>query len=175
MSRVALSIVLLCNLVVTGSVTMPPGRCYEPPVRGRIVEPFRAPPCPYCAGHRGVDFDGQAGEPVRAAAAGVVSFAGNVAGTSYLVIGHDDGLRATYGRIRSGRVRVGQRVQAGQVLGVTGPEGLYFGLREGVRYVDPQPFLGRRRAPVRLVPLDGEARPRVGASRLVCPVQGGSR
>jgi murein DD-endopeptidase MepM/ murein hydrolase activator NlpD len=37
-----------------------------------VVAPFRAPPTPYAAGHRGIDLTAEPGEPAVAPAAGVV-------------------------------------------------------------------------------------------------------
>ena len=31
--------------------------CLVPPVAGPVVEPFRRPACPYCAGHRGLTYE----------------------------------------------------------------------------------------------------------------------
>ena len=56
------------------------GLVLEPPLEGRVVRGFDAPPSPYAAGHRGVDLAARAGSAVRAAAAGRVYFAGVVAG-----------------------------------------------------------------------------------------------
>src|SRR4051794_28656186 len=88
--------------------------CYLPPVDAAIVERFVEPPCPYCAGgHRGVEYDVAPGTAVRAAAPGVVSFAGVVAGTRYVVVLGDDGLSATYGMLAASLTGEGERVRAG--------------------------------------------------------------
>jgi murein DD-endopeptidase MepM/ murein hydrolase activator NlpD len=145
-------------------------RCYDPPVVAAISQPFREPSCPYCAGRRGVTFASRVGDPVRAVAAGVVTFSGLVAGTAYLVVAHDDGLLATYGRIGRTWLRAGQRVRAGQVVATAGAADLYFGLRESGVYIDPEPRLGVRRFPLRLVPSDGGRRRSPGPGHLVCPL-----
>ena len=44
--------------------------CLLPPVDAPIVDPFRPPPCAWCPGNRGIEYDVPAGTPVRAAAAG---------------------------------------------------------------------------------------------------------
>ena len=93
---------------------------------------------------------------VRAAAAGVVSFAGVVAGTRYVVVDHAaGGLRATYGDLAASELAVGDVVAAGAVVGRVGERGLHFGLRRGETYVDPAPLLGRLVERPRLVPTDG--------------------
>jgi murein DD-endopeptidase MepM/ murein hydrolase activator NlpD len=152
-----------------------PSRCLEPPVPAAIAERFREPACPYCAGRRGVTFATRLGDPVRAVAAGSVTFSGVVAGTPYLVVAHDDGLLATYGRIDRTWLRVGQRVRAGQLVAIAGRMPLYVGLREAGRYIDPEPLLGTRRFPVRLVPTTGGRRPPAGPGQLVCPMVRSSR
>ncbi|TML80492.1 MAG: M23 family metallopeptidase [Actinobacteria bacterium] len=49
------------------------------PAPGPITRHFEPPPTPYAAGHRGIDFGAPIGTRVVAAAAGTVSFAGQVA------------------------------------------------------------------------------------------------
>ncbi|CAN5736678.1 hypothetical protein BH18ACT2_BH18ACT2_01530 [soil metagenome] len=137
----------------------PPDGCLAPPVVAPIVDAFREPLCPWCPGNRGLEYGAPPGTPVRAAAAGTVVFNGSVAGTPYLVVDHGDGTRATYGRLAASSLRIGDRVVAGSVVGLAG-DGLYFGLRRGERYIDPQPLLGRPIQRWQLIPTDGTpARP----------------
>jgi murein DD-endopeptidase MepM/ murein hydrolase activator NlpD len=152
--------------VLAALTLLVPG-CYLPPVESPIVDPFRAPPCAYCAGNRGLEYRPHPGARVVAASAGVVEFNGVVAGVRYLVVRQVDGRSATYGRLAGAGVEVGARVDAGQVLGST-TERFYFGLREGDRYVDPAPFLGILRYRPRLVPVDGSARRRAPPPTMVC-------
>jgi hypothetical protein len=114
------------------------------PVDGAVVAPFREPTSVYGAGHRGADLAAAPGTPVRAANDGVVTFAGDVAGTLHVVVAHDGDLRTSYSFLASVAVRAGQVVARGDVLGTTGGSGeahdgavLHFGLRVGARYVDP--------------------------------------
>ena len=114
------------------------------PVDGRVVEPFRAPASVYGPGHRGADLAAAPGTPVRAANDGVVSFAGDVAGTMHVVIAHDGNLRTSYSFLASVALHSGQPVARGDIVGTTGGTGeghdgtvLHFGLRVGDRYVDP--------------------------------------
>jgi Peptidase family M23 len=114
------------------------------PVDGAVVRPFEDPASVYGPGHRGVDLAAAPGTPVRAANAGVVSFAGAVAGTLHVTITHAGGLRTSYSFLASVAVREGQTVARGDVVGTTGGTGpdhdgsvLHLGLRVGDRYVDP--------------------------------------
>jgi murein DD-endopeptidase MepM/ murein hydrolase activator NlpD len=139
--------------------------CLLPPVDAPVVRPFQAPACQWCPGHRGIEYATAAGEPVRAAAAGVVTFVGRVAGVRYVVVRHIDGLRATYGGLATPAAAnptpvgpwQGRAVQQGAVLGVTVGH-LHFGLRDGDQYLDPAPLLAVRRDRPRLVPGDGNGR-----------------
>ncbi|MDQ1723892.1 MAG: hypothetical protein QOG52_920 [Frankiaceae bacterium] len=126
----------------------------QPPV---VTRAFQPPPTPYAAGHRGLDLAAVAGQAVEAAGAGVVSFAGHVAGTGVVVVRHGV-LRTTYEPVEPG-VSVGQGVVAGDVLGhISGGHlgctvCLHFGLKRGEEYLDPMLLFAR--GPVRLIPVDG--------------------
>jgi murein DD-endopeptidase MepM/ murein hydrolase activator NlpD len=142
--------------------------CWLPPVGAPITDPFRAPACPYCAGNRGLEYGTADGVPVRAVAAGTVTFAGSIGDDSYVVVRHADGRRTTYGNLRDLRFGRNDVVAARAVLGLTrGP--LHFGLRVGDEYVDPAPFLGALRWRPRLVPVDGRAGNPAPPPRLACP------
>lgn len=131
------------------------------PASGPVVRPFAEPLALYAAGHRGVDFAAARGSAVRAANDGVVSFAGDVAGTLHVVVSHDGGIRTSYSFLLGTDVRVGQRVQRGDVVGTAGGAGdghaagvLHFGVRVGERYIDPMLLFRPRDLTqiVRLVP-----------------------
>jgi murein DD-endopeptidase MepM/ murein hydrolase activator NlpD len=101
--------------------------------------------------HSGVDFAAPAGTPVRAAAAGRVTFAGTRGAYGNLVIvAHPDGTETWYAHQRDLAVRAGQEVASGSVLGTVGSTGrstgphLHLELRRGGVPVDPLPLLGRR-------------------------------
>lgn len=141
--------------------------CWMPPVDAPVTDPFRAPACTWCPGNRGIEYGPEPGRSVTAVAGGVVSFAGTVVATRYVVVLHDDGLRATYGRLAAVAVRAGDQVHPGTRLGTTSTE-LYFGLRRGDEAVDPTPFLGTLRRRPRLVPVDGTPRRPGPPPRLVC-------
>ncbi|MCZ7425201.1 M23 family metallopeptidase [Micromonospora sp. WMMA1949] len=145
-----------------------PGERFRWPLPGapRVVRRFDPPPQPWLSGHRGVDLAAAPGAPVLAAGAGIVLFAGTVAGRPVLTVGHPDGLRTTYEPVRS-RVTAGAPVEAGTPVGdlLAGHPGcveaacLHWGLRRDAEYLDPLALLGLGR--VRLLPLhpvpDGSA------------------
>lgn len=98
--------------------------------------------------HKGIDIGGPRGTPVRAAREGRVVFAGTRSGYGKLVvIEHDDGFATWYAHLRRYRVRVGEKVRAGERLGGIGRTGrttgyhLHFEIRHRGRAVDPLTFL----------------------------------
>ena len=145
----------------------------DPPVA--VVAGFAAPAGPFAPGHRGVDLAGHVGEPVSSAAAGVVAFAGVVAGRGVVSVDHPGGLRTSYEPVTP-TVAQGDQVGAGAVLGRLEAVGshcppsacLHWGLRRGETYLDPRSMLGAVR--VRLLPVWGSAGPAAmpvsGAERL---------
>ena len=141
--------------------------CYVPPVQAPVVDPFRAPPCTFCPGNRGLEYQPVLGTPVRAAEAGVVSFSGVVAGVRYVVVRQVDGRLATYGRLATVDVSARAAIERGGLVGTTTAR-FFFGLREGDVYIDPAPFLGVPRYRPRLVPLDGSAPRRAPPPVLKC-------
>lgn len=122
-----------------------------------VVEGFAPPLSPYGAGHRGVDLAGRAGQVVRAAVGGRVTFAGSLAGRGVVVVAHG-ATRTTYEPVRAS-VAAGDVVTAGDRLGTLqsfashcAPAAcLHWGLIEGETYLDPLTLVGA--GPVRLLPL----------------------
>ena len=116
-----------------------------PPVL--LVGPFRAPPTPYAAGHRGIDLAAGPGAEVRAPADGVVSFAGPVAGRPVLSIAHGDGIVSSIEPVAAS-VAAGDAVPEGESVGVVAEGGhcdracVHFGVRVHGEYVSPLLFLG---------------------------------
>lgn len=107
------------------------------PTNLAVVEDFRAPTCRYCAGQRGIEYAMTAGDPVRAAASGEVSFAGVVGGVRYVVVRTSGGALVTHGELSSVEVQAGDVVAVGEKIGRGGSR-LYIGVRVGGRYVDPR-------------------------------------
>ena len=145
--------------------------CWSPPVGAEVVDQFRPPQCRWCPGNRGIEYGTSPGDTVRAVATGTVVFSGVVAGTGYLVVRHGDGRRVTYGNLSERRFGEGDPVVAGVVVGRTAGR-FHLGLRDGERYLDPAPFIGRLVGVVRLVPVDGGEPAPAPPPRLVCRADG---
>lgn len=137
------------------------------PIAGPIsvLRPFEPPPTPYAAGHRGVDLATAPHQVVAAAGAGVISFAGSVAGRGVVVVAHPDGVRTEYEPLDP-VVRTGQAVAVGDALGVVDgrhdgcpPSScLHWGARRGEAYFDPMTLLAPLGA-VHLIPWTAGAAP----------------
>ena len=98
--------------------------------------------------HAGVDFAGAHGEPVMAAAEGVVVRAGWAGGYGNVIdIDHGRGISTRYGHLSRIQVRVGDRVVAGDQIARMGSTGrstgthLHFEIRVDGQAVDPMPYL----------------------------------
>jgi hypothetical protein len=124
-----------------------------------VTRTFQPPASAWGAGHRGVDLDGEVGEPVLAAGAGTVTYAGVLAGRGVVTVTHPGGLRTTYEPVRAA-VSVGQHVGLRDVLGTlgtghascrTGSVCLHWGLLRGSTYLDPLALVVGGR--LRLLPL----------------------
>ena len=137
--------------------------CLIPPVSGAVAFPYVEPSCEFCAGHRTIDFEQTEGREVIAPVTGRITFAGMVVGQQFVTIDPDpksgfgpDVVVTVGGLIRDPTVKSGLVVRAGQPLGTA--DGLirlsmrYIVEGRPARYVDPTPFLARRRSRVRLIP-----------------------
>ncbi|QGG94861.1 M23 family metallopeptidase [Actinomarinicola tropica] len=124
---------------------------YVHPVDAPVLDPFREPASPYGPGNRGLEYDTPAGVDVGAAAPGVVTFAGEVAGARHVTVGHPDGRLTSYSFLADVQVRRGDVVERGEVVGTTGGP-LHVSVRESGRYVDPALLFGVEVTSVQLVP-----------------------
>jgi murein DD-endopeptidase MepM/ murein hydrolase activator NlpD len=170
---------LVVVLTVAAALAVPPraladGYRFDWPLQPRpaVVRGFDAPTPNWKPGHRGVDLAGAAGQPVYAAGAGTVVFAGELAGRPVVSIAHPGGLRTTYEPVKPA-VGAGQLVVAGDVIGelMAGhPEcaaqvclhwGAMWGPASAADYVDPLGLLAS--TPIRLKPVGapGRARPAI--------------
>ena len=138
-----------CSLVgSTGPAAHAVPQLLAPPVDGVIERYFEPPAGTYGPGHRGIDYDVQAGTPVRAAGSGRVSWAGSVAGNLTMTVDHGDGLETTYSILSRIDVIEGSRVSEGEFIGLVGSShkgnagDLHFGVKFEDEYVDPLDHLG---------------------------------
>lgn len=119
-----------------------PSVTYRPPVDGPLVDGFRLPARPWLPGNRGHEYATAPGQEVRAAAAGLVLFAGSVARTRHVTLRHADGLRTSYSFLALVSVRAGDEVAAGDVVG-RAARTVHFGVRDpDGTYLDPGLLLG---------------------------------
>jgi murein DD-endopeptidase MepM/ murein hydrolase activator NlpD len=151
---------------------------YRPPVDAPITDHFRKPEHNWNAGNRGIDYGTAPGTPVRAAADGEVTFAGQVGDSQHVVVLHADGLRTSYSFLSTIAVHRGDHVAQGDVVGTSG-DSLHFGVRKpDDTYVDPETlFAGNDE--VHLVPESGRrarsaADERAGVVRLLAAIGRGS-
>jgi murein DD-endopeptidase MepM/ murein hydrolase activator NlpD len=117
-------------------------------VVGPVIRGFDPPDTPFGSGHRGIDIAVAVGSPVRAPAAGTVTFAGAVGGRLFLTIDHG-GLETRYSFLAALVARRGDTVSAGQVVARSGTghagdlvPNLHFAVLLFDVYVDPLDYLG---------------------------------
>ncbi|MET7451779.1 M23 family metallopeptidase [Streptomyces sp. NPDC005574] len=154
------------------------GRGWPVGMRPVILRGWEPPATVYARGHRGVDLAAPAGTPVRAVAAGRVSFAGRVAGKGVVSVElagtGAPPLRTTYEPVLAA-VRKGQEVAAGEELGTVEARGshcpaacVHWGLLRGRAYLDPLSVLPPwllRSGPSRLLPVLGVPLPTGATAR----------
>ena len=100
---------------------------------------------------QGIDIAGKGGQPVRAAADGVVVYSGSglVGYGELVIVKHDDQWLSAYGHNRARLVNEGQLVKGGQQIAEMGRSGasrdmLHFEIRYNGKPVDPQQYLPGR-------------------------------
>jgi murein DD-endopeptidase MepM/ murein hydrolase activator NlpD len=101
------------------------------PVRGWVSSGFGRRISPFTGNdtmHGGLDISAPMRTPVVAPAAGTVAFAGSEAGLGNTVsLSHGYGMRTTYGHMDRLKVKTGQSVKRGEILGWVGNTGLSTG------------------------------------------------
>lgn len=143
------------------------------PVPGAPMELFDSSATRYSAGHRGVDLVASPGDPVRASAAGIVYFAGSVAGRPSVSVDHGGGVRTTYTPAIA-TVSRGDPVLPGDMIATVGSDDhcrstcLHWGLTDGTDHFDP---LAHMSVPlIRLLPRGSTPAPR--PRQVTLPVAG---
>ena len=98
--------------------------------------------------HQGIDLAAPAGTPVRCTAPGFVLSAGRSGAFGRLVVvEHGSGWETRYAHLKRIRVRAGERVRRGQIVGTVGHSGnatgnhLHYEVRRNDRPVDPWPLM----------------------------------
>ena len=116
------------------------------PVRGTVTSPFGPRGG---RNHDGMDIAAPTGTPVRAAACGTVSLAGQQSGYGNIVcVAHTSQFSTCYAHLSRFAVSNGARVQQGQVIGYVGCTGsctgphLHFETRVGGQAQNPRQYLG---------------------------------
>ena len=111
---------------------------------GNRTDPFFGRP----ALHAGMDFRFSAGEPIAATGAGKVTSAGWSGGYGNMVeVDHGNGLATRYGHMSKVMVAIGDRIEAGDVVGLAGSTGrstgthLHYEVRRHGQAVDPAWFV----------------------------------
>lgn len=133
-SRVLLLCTLLCLLPIPGLARDIP---FARPVPGPIIRPIAQPEAPWTPGHRGVDLFAHPGDPILAIRDGTVRFSGYVGQVGWISLDHGGGLQTTYGPVAiPTRVRIGQRVRAGQTIAHLDRDGTHVDL--GARIPHPR-------------------------------------
>jgi murein DD-endopeptidase MepM/ murein hydrolase activator NlpD len=125
------------------------------PAKGYITSGFGTRADPFTGGHAhhmGIDFDANIGDPVSAAAGGVVTFAGVKSGFGNVVeVDHGNGYSTLYGHNSRLLVRAGDVVRAGQEIAKAGSTGrstgphVHFEVHVNGVPVNPRPFLDKVR------------------------------
>ena len=140
---------LCCVLVLP----QPPARAATddsliPPVDAAVSVGFTEPAHRFAPGHRGIDYAVPSGTRVRAAGAGMVTFAGRIGDVLAVTIAHDQGFESTYSSLSDVYVEEGDLVHPGTWIGAAGSahpgggDGLHLGIKRGDAYADPALFLG---------------------------------
>ncbi|GAA3293527.1 hypothetical protein GCM10017708_26630 [Arthrobacter citreus] len=120
----------------------------------RVTSPFGWRENPLLANgalefHNGIDFGAVTGTPVKAAAAGTVTYAEyHQYGGLRIVVDHGNGTETTYNHLSEIHVEVGQQVDLNTVIGAIGSTGnstgphLHFEVIINGEYQDPAVWLG---------------------------------
>jgi murein DD-endopeptidase MepM/ murein hydrolase activator NlpD len=98
--------------------------------------------------HRGQDIVAHTGTPIVAPAAGKVTRAGRVGGLGLAVyLSHGQGLVSRFGHLSKIKVKRGQTVERGEIIGLVGSTGrsmgshLHYEILVSGRHVDPRDFI----------------------------------
>jgi lipoprotein NlpD len=123
------------------------GIAWKWPAEGTLVARFESGE----PTRQGIDIAGNPGDPVRAAADGVVVYSGSglVGYGELVIVKHNDAWLSAYGHNRARKVNEGQLVKAGEQIAEMGRSGasrdmLHFEVRHNGKPVDPLRYLPPR-------------------------------
>ena len=115
------------------AIGLKPARTMIRPVPGNITSRYGMREDPFNPGsrrmrfHRGIDYSGNLGDPVKAALHGTAERRTNSVLGNHIVINHDGGYSTIYAHLSAFSVRSGERVRQGQEIGKIGRSGLTTG------------------------------------------------
>lgn len=124
------------------------------PVNGDISSGFgmrRHPITRRSSFHTGIDIRSKNGTPIICPIDGIVVSARRAGAMGREVRIQSDNMTLVFGHLSAYRCTVGQRIRAGQLLGLVGSSGrttgphLHFALKNSGRWVNPLPYLTARR------------------------------
>lgn len=137
---------VVTSVHATGPARSTDGISWRWPADGALIKRFQSGDA-----IPGIELAGRSGDPVRAAADGVVVYSGNglVGYGELIIIKHSDSFLSAYGHNRKRLVKEGQRVSAGQEIAEMGSTGasrdeLQFQVRRNGNPVDPLNYLPPR-------------------------------
>ena len=117
------------------------------PANGKVIQSFSSS----SVGKKGIQISGNAGDPIKAAAAGQVVYSGNslVGYGNLVIVKHNDKYLTAYAHNRRVIVSEGDAVTQGQTIAEMGASGtdrnkLHFEIRKDGKPVNPASFLPRR-------------------------------
>lgn len=121
------------------------------PHKGPISSPFGYRRNPFTNRgvemHSGVDLKGNTGDAIKATAKGRVTFAGYQGDYGYVVkVSHSNGFETRYAHLVRTRVKEGQRIEAGEIVGLMGSTGrstgphLHYEVLHNARKLNPEKF-----------------------------------
>lgn len=127
------------------------GAPFGRPHHGRITSRFGYRANPFTGRgremHSGIDIKGRTGEQVKTTAKGTVTFAGYMGGYGNVVmIRHANGFETRYGHLSRIRVKRGQRVDVGSVIGLLGNTGrstgphLHYEITQNGKKLNPERY-----------------------------------
>lgn len=98
--------------------------------------------------HSGIDFKGNTGDSIRSTAAGIVEFAGRKGCYgNCIIINHGKKMKTLYGHLSKVKVTDGQKVEAGEFIGLLGSTGrstgphLHYEILNGENRINPEKYM----------------------------------